>query len=99
MGIYDLGIRFLMAVLGAFYATTMIAKIWECIPRRRIWDKSVPGTCVNVGVLLDISGAFNTLTDIVILALSIAGVWNLHVSSMKKLGVVLGLTVGFMYVF
>ena len=75
-----------------------IAKIWECTPRERIWNKSIQGTCVNIPRLLNTSGMFNTISDVLILLVPIKAVWNLHMNKTRKIGVVLVFTVGLMYV-
>jgi len=95
--ILDLSIRLFIVLLCTFYLATNSVKIWEYIPRQRIWDKSVPGRCVNVGALLNASGVFNTLTDIIILLMPVKAVWNLKTTYKNKIIIVLVFTVGFMY--
>ena len=97
-GIFDWTLRIFMAILVLFYLATFLVKIWECNPRERIWDRSIPGKCVNVSSLLNVSGLFNTLTDIIILLIPIKSVWNLNMTTKRKVGVVAAFTVGFTYV-
>ena len=66
-GFFDWVLRIFMTIFILFYIATTIVKIWECTPRDKIRDKSVPGTCTDVSNLLDTSGLFNTITDILIL--------------------------------
>lgn len=94
-GIFDWTLRIFMAILVLFYVATFLVKIWECNPRERIWDRSIPGKCVNVASLLNTSGLFNTLTDIIILLIPIKSVWNLNMTTKRKMGVVAAFTVGF----
>lgn len=82
--------------LSLFYVAITIAKIFECTPRARIWDKRRPGTCVNIPNLLNASGAFNTLTDILLLLIPVKVSWNLNTSVRRKVGVVLLFTFGFL---
>lgn len=44
----DTVIVFLVVVMLGFYISTTIVKILECIPRERIFDKSVPGHCIEL---------------------------------------------------
>lgn len=81
-----------------FYVATTAVKIWECSPRARIWNKSIPGHCVSIPSLLNTSGLFNTITDILILLVPVKAVWNLHMTNRRKWGVVAVFTVGFMYI-
>ena len=43
----DIIIVSLVIIMVAFYVSTTIVKILECIPRSRIFDKSIPGHCVE----------------------------------------------------
>lgn len=97
-GFFDWVLRLFMLILGLFYFATTIVKIWECSPRARIWDKSIPGTCIDIPALLNTSGLFNMVTDVLILLVPVKSVWNLHMTRKRKLGVILVFTVGLTYV-
>ena len=86
-----------MTVLTLFYVATGIVKIWECIPRQRIWNPAVPGTCIDLSTLMITVGFFNTITDVVILLVPVKSVWNLQMTRKKKWGTVAVFTVGFTY--
>lgn len=88
-------LRGFMAILILFYFSTDIVKIWECLPRESIWNKSVKGTCVNVSALLNTSGLFNTITDVMILLIPVKSVWSLQMDLQRKLGIMAVFTVGF----
>ncbi|KAI0890591.1 uncharacterized protein GGS22DRAFT_194561 [Annulohypoxylon maeteangense] len=85
---FDISIVCLITVLILFYGSTTIVKIWECIPRERIWDKSIPGRCISTDILLDTSGLFNTLTDFIMLLLPVKAVWKLKLKVKQKVLVV-----------
>ena len=85
-----------MTILIGFYIATTLVKIWECSPREKIWNKSIPGTCIDVSSLLNISGLFNTITDIIILLVPVKAVWNMRMRKKQKVAVVLVFTVGLM---
>lgn len=91
-------IHLLMVVFVGFHVATTLAKIWQCTPRERIWNPSVPGQCINVDTLIRTSGLFNTVTDVILLLMPVKGVWNLKTTPRKKVGVVLVFTMGAMYV-
>lgn len=93
---FDQGIRLFIVILSLFYVSNTILKIFQCTPRSRIWDKRVPGTCLNLGNVLTASGAFNTLTDMLLLAIPVKVSWNLNTSAKRKVGVVLLFTFGFL---
>ena len=93
---FDRAIRLFIAILAAFYVANTLLKIFQCTPRPRIWDRTVPGTCLNLGNVLIASGAFNTLTDILLLLIPVKVSWNLHTSVKRKVEVVLIFTFGFL---
>jgi len=88
-------LRTFSAILILFYFATSMVKIWECTPREKVWNKSVPGTCVNVSALLNTSGLFNTITDVIILLIAVKSVWSLHIDPHRKVGIIAVFTVGF----
>ena len=61
--------------------------IWECNPRAKICNPKLPGTCVDISLLLDISGALNTLTDVIILLRPVKAV-KMNIKMQKKNAVV-----------
>jgi hypothetical protein len=73
-------------------------KIFECSPRDKIWDKSLPGKCFQIKWVLNISGGFNTVTDWMILLLPIHAVSKLQTDRPKKILVILAFTFGMWYV-
>ena len=98
-GVFDVIIRVLIVIICLFYIAITIVKIWQCIPRARAWDKSVEGTCVDFSRLLNASGLFNTITDVLILLVPVKSVWNLNMKRKQKVKIVAIFTVGLMCVF
>ena len=94
----DTSIRGFILIICAFYVATSIAKLCQCIPRARIWDKRVPGHCVSFPALLGSSGLFNIISDVAILLIPIKGIWNLQMSQKRKVMVYAVFTVGLMSV-
>ncbi|KAK8052474.1 hypothetical protein PG993_003859 [Apiospora rasikravindrae] len=93
-GPFDVGIVSLVVFLVGFYVATNLAKVWQCVPREKIWVTSLPGSCIDISTLLNVSGVVNTVTDFVILLLPIKAVWNLNLAARKKITVVLVFTFG-----
>ncbi|MCJ1380518.1 hypothetical protein MMC17_003626 [Xylographa soralifera] len=90
----DVTVRALILIICGFYIALSVAKICQCIPRARIWDNTVPGQCVNLPVLLDTSGLFNIISDVLILLVPLKGVWSLQMARKRKMGIYLIFTVG-----
>jgi hypothetical protein len=87
-------IKTFVGVVCCFYFALTVAKICQCLPRERIWNKAVPGTCVSLPGLLDSSGSFNIASDVLILLVPLKGVWNLQMSRLRKVGIYAIFTVG-----
>ena len=93
---FDTSVRAFMFIICAFYFAISIAKICQCLPRARIWDKRVPGHCVSLPALLGTSGLFNIISDIGILLVPLKGVWKLQISQKRKVLIYAVFTVGLM---
>ncbi|CAL8576539.1 hypothetical protein XPA_002415 [Xanthoria parietina] len=94
-GLFDWTLRVFIAIIILFYGTTTLLKIGLCTPREKIWDRSVPGHCLNVSKLFDASGLFNWLTDILMLLVPVKTLWGLQMSARKKVGIAAVFTLGF----
>ncbi|KAI1814029.1 hypothetical protein GGS20DRAFT_550281 [Poronia punctata] len=92
--LFDMAIVFLIVLLALFYTATSIVKIWECVPRDKIFNNNIPGHCIDTPMLLNVSGLFNTITDFIILLLPTNAVWNMSMEVKKKVIVVLVFTFG-----
>ncbi|KAL4921270.1 hypothetical protein BDW62DRAFT_142563 [Aspergillus aurantiobrunneus] len=71
----------------AFYLANFFLKIFQCIPRAKIWNKDIPGHCININIPILVTAAINVLSDLMMLPLPIVCVWKLQLSTRKKLGV------------
>jgi hypothetical protein len=79
------GVIALVVVLngGIFFAT-----LFNCNPRERSWDPTVPGECIDPKILPWLSGASSSLTDIFVLFFPLPILWGLNMSPEKKAKVV-----------
>ncbi|KAG8162346.1 hypothetical protein KVR01_008111 [Diaporthe batatas] len=93
-GAFDVTLLALMAVILGFYVSNTLVKIFECEPRRKAWDGAVPGRCVDLVAVLNISGGFNAVSDFVILLLPVHAVWKLQMSPSRRVLVILAFTFG-----
>lgn len=79
-------ILFMGIFLLLFYTANALVKIFLCSPRERIWDKRVPGRCLNLGSVFMSTAIVNVLSDFYILVLPLPSVWNLRLPLPQKLG-------------
>lgn len=96
--VFDIAVISLIVILSLFYGITTFFKIFECNPRAKMFNSSIPGHCFDIGKILKSSGAFNTASDFVILLLPLHAVQKLQMKKKKKLLVILVFTFGLWYV-
>ncbi|PVH98374.1 hypothetical protein DM02DRAFT_468466, partial [Periconia macrospinosa] len=72
-----------------FYVTCTIVENFSCTPREKIWNKLVPGHCINNPALIVSSGILNLLSDVLIFVLPQKMIWGLKISRRKRVGVVI----------
>lgn len=66
---------------------TLIISLTETNIRSKIWEKTTPGHCINLAVLLYVTGVVNTGSDIAILMLPLTVIWHLQMPTNRKIGV------------
>ncbi|CAG8976973.1 hypothetical protein HYALB_00010955 [Hymenoscyphus albidus] len=77
-----------------FYFSQFFTKMFECSPVARVWDSSIPGSCLSKHAILNASGLFNLLRDIFILLVPVFSVMKLRIRNAKKAQIIFALTLG-----
>lgn len=70
-----------------FYLSILVVASTGCVPRHKVWQRWVPGKCVNEQALLLVTAVINVLSDLSILILPIGCIWRLQLSRKLKLAV------------
>ena len=70
-----------------YFTATVFITTFQCTPRAKIWNPTIPGTCLNYQAFLLVTGIFNVITDALLLVLPIVSIWNLQMSKKRKLGI------------
>ncbi|KAL4906507.1 hypothetical protein BDW74DRAFT_176827 [Aspergillus multicolor] len=86
-GLTYISIQLLIWFNLAFYLANFFLKIFQCIPRAKIWNTELPGHCININIPILVTAAINVLSDLLMLCLPIICVWRLQMSTKRKLGV------------
>jgi hypothetical protein len=81
-----------------FYMGAMVALLLQCIPRAKISNPTLPGCCIDVYMFLIISGAWNVVSDFVILAFPLWTIWHLNMPLNRRLGIGILFGTGALYV-
>lgn len=96
--IFHRSCKILLIFTPLFYASLIIALNLSCTPYRRIWDKTVPGTCIDLKAINVAATATNIVLDIAILILPQRIIWKLKMSNAKKFGLSAVFAVGILWV-
>lgn len=68
-------------------ATTIVLMfifIFECIPRPKLWDPTIPGHCLDPFAIYYSTGILNISIDTVLFILPQYSIWNLQMSWKRK---------------
>jgi hypothetical protein len=76
----------LLTINVIFYSSGVIASASSCRPYKRIWDRTVPGKCINTFILDMASSGINVSLDIAILLLPQKLIWRLQMTMKRKIG-------------
>lgn len=68
-----------------FYVADTLVEIFQCVPRAKIWDPTMPGRCVNVNIAFVTTAAVNVVSDFSILLLPLGRIWQLQMPTRRKL--------------
>ncbi|KAJ8065225.1 hypothetical protein OCU04_005930 [Sclerotinia nivalis] len=87
----------LLGLNGAFYFSIFVAFILACVPRAKITDPSLPGTCISINGSILATSVFNIVSDLSILILPLVVVWSLRIPLKRKLTVGAGFGTGVLF--
>ena len=77
----------LMSLVVAYNFATALVLIFQCIPREKIWNTTIPGQCINPEASTIASGVFNFVLDLLIFVLPIYAIFRLRMTLKRKLGI------------
>ncbi|SLM40448.1 hypothetical protein LPUS_11260 [Lasallia pustulata] len=78
-----------------FYLVTTFLLIFLCKPREKLWNPMLPGHCINLDAIYQITGIFNVVSDFTIMLLPVPPLWKLQLPLKRKCGVVAIFATGF----
>ena len=70
-----------------FFISCFFLEIFGCMPRERIWDKSVEGTCLDIALSFIVTATINIVSDLAMLFLPLYWVSQLQMNSSFKIRV------------
>jgi hypothetical protein len=92
------GLRIAFVVTALFIIgyiiTSVFGSIFACVPVRKQWDPTVPGTCMPFGSFVLGISIINIITDFTLLILPIPAIWRLNMKRTKKFLTILTMVAG-----
>ena len=76
------------------WTTSLVLAFTECQPFEYSWNKTIPGRCIDLMILLRYISGLNLASDVAILILPLPVIWNLHTSRARKVGLTLTFLTG-----
>ena len=80
--------------MASYGIASILGTVWECVPIARVFDKNVPGRCLNLTIFWYANAASNIFSDLVILALPMQVIQSLHLHHRQKISLMLVFAVG-----
>lgn len=94
--------RFAQILAGIIFVGSFafaIASVFECNPIHRVWDRTIPGTCFNLGASWYAYAAFNTICDLIIIIMPMQAIWKLQLKWTQKVSLAAVFLLGWFVVF
>jgi len=77
----------LIALNFFFFTALFFVQIFECTPRAKIWNPTLPGHCIDINKSFVVSAAINIASDVLILLFPTITIWRLEMKTKQKLSV------------
>ncbi|KAK1639321.1 hypothetical protein BDP81DRAFT_312793 [Colletotrichum phormii] len=90
--------KFAMGFVMVWTTANILQVFLICHPFEATYNPAVPGKCGNQIASFIVIGAFNVITNVMILALPISTVWALKMSTPAKLGIIAVFSIGLIVV-
>ncbi|RSL39609.1 hypothetical protein CEP53_013930 [Fusarium sp. AF-6] len=84
----------LVAIVAMYAVSSIVATIFQCTPVRRAYNKAVPGTCIDNGKFWYANAGFSIATDLIILFMPMASVYQLQIQQIQKIALVIVFALG-----
>ncbi|EEP79962.1 predicted protein [Uncinocarpus reesii 1704] len=94
--IFRLVCDYIVCLVATFAVASIFASIFQCMPVSRAWDRSIPGTCIDFAAFWNANGAWDILTDAMILTLPLPLLHTLGLPTQQRIGLVAIFTLGFL---
>lgn len=84
----------MLGINVVYYIAAILVSSFSCVPHEKIWNRLLPGQCIDAKVVLICSASVNVVSDLLILVLPQKTIWSLRISTKKKIGISFFFTTG-----
>ncbi|RDL33267.1 uncharacterized protein BP5553_08706 [Venustampulla echinocandica] len=84
----------IMAFVIASSIGAIFTNLFACKPLALVWNKSLPGSCIDPPTFLLVTGCINVLTDFLMILLPIILLWTIQMRRKQKIAVIAILMLG-----
>ncbi|KAI7786484.1 hypothetical protein LA080_003728 [Diaporthe eres] len=72
------------AIVFSWAMAAFFPSIMSCYPVEKAWDSSIPGRCIDYGIVTLVIGILNVIMDFAMLSLPMPLLWKLRMSTRRK---------------
>ncbi|ROV87838.1 hypothetical protein VMCG_10546 [Cytospora schulzeri] len=69
----------------AWLLAILLSVTFMCSPIQKAWETSLPGTCLNTGLLWTGSGVTSLIIDVIILIMPLPMLWKLQLKTIRRI--------------
>lgn len=84
----------LLCIIASYMVAAFLASIFQCIPVAKAWNKSIPGSCIDITTNWYANAGFSIATDIIILALPMYPIYNSKIVLDRKIALMMVFALG-----
>jgi hypothetical protein len=88
----------LLIILTSYMVAAFFASIFQCTPVTRAWDRSIPGSCIDITTNWYANAGFSIATDFIILALPMYPIYKSKTPLKRKIALMIVLALGALWV-
>ncbi|CAG8907933.1 unnamed protein product [Penicillium egyptiacum] len=75
----------LLIIITSYMVAAFFASVFQCIPVARAWNKTIPGSCINITTNWYANAGFSIATDIIILTLPMYPLYKSKIVFKRKI--------------
>ncbi|KAJ5439716.1 uncharacterized protein N7458_010714 [Penicillium daleae] len=84
----------LLIILTSYMVAAFFASIFQCTPVTRAWDRSIPGSCIDITTNWYANAGFSIATDFIILALPMYPIYKSKTPLKRKIALMIVFALG-----